>query len=50
MLPIEEAQLILKYLDNREDIHVAIDDVYIYSPDGELQSRLILAIAFFLKE
>ena len=50
MLLIEEAQLILKYLDDREDMYVIIDDVYIYSPDGELQSRLILAIAFFSKE
>jgi len=50
LLPIEEAQLILKYLDDREDMYVIIDDVYIYSPDGELQSRLILAIAFFSKE
>jgi hypothetical protein len=40
----------LKYLDDREDIYVVIDDVYIYSLDGELQGRLILVITFFLKE
>jgi hypothetical protein len=50
LLPTEEAQLILKYLDDREDMHIAIDDVYTYSLDGELQGRLILAIAFFSKE
>jgi hypothetical protein len=50
LLPTEEAQLILKYLDNREDIHIVINDVYIYGPDGELQGRLILVITFFLKE
>ena len=49
-MPTEEAQLILKYLDDREDMHVTIDDVYTYGPDGELQGRLILAIAFFSKE
>jgi hypothetical protein len=36
LLPIEEAQLILKYLDDRKDIYVAIDDVYIYGLDSEL--------------
>jgi hypothetical protein len=31
-------------------MYIAINDIYIYSPDSELQGRLILTIAFFLKE
>ena len=49
-MPIKEAQLILKYLDNKEDIYIIIDNVYIYSLDSKLQGRFILVIAFFLKE
>jgi hypothetical protein len=33
-----------------KDFYVAINDVYIYSPNGKVTSRLILVIAFFSKK
>jgi hypothetical protein len=47
--PQEEAIVILELLAEK-DFYVAIDDIYIYSPDGKVISRLILVIAFFSKE
>jgi hypothetical protein len=33
-----------------KDFYVAVDNMYTYDQDGEVASRLILVIAFFLKK